>query len=161
MTYGFMKSMASQWWPTMLMLTYSSTITLTHPLPLSISSLLQAPFGSEQRWDFVPSSMIVCSQCPHIHLSVAQSGWSNRCEGFKWPVVSWGLCVAALWCQRTKKTRISFVELHYRGCPDKACYLTVIKLFVGPLLTLTHAQVTFPCRWSFIPRSPFIPHSQF
>jgi len=77
--------------------------TLTHPLPLSISSLLQAPFGSEQRWDFVPSSMIVCSQCPHVHLSVAQSGWSNRCEGFKWQVVWWVLCVAALWCQGTKK----------------------------------------------------------
>lgn len=77
--------------------------TLTHPLPLSISSLLQAPFGSEQRWDFVPSSMIVCSQYPHVHLSVAQSGWSNRCEGFKWQVVWWVLCVAALWCQGTKK----------------------------------------------------------
>lgn len=40
---------------------------------------------------------------PHVHLSVAQSGWSNRCEGFKWQVVWWVLCVAALWCQGTKK----------------------------------------------------------
>jgi len=57
-------------------------------------------FGAEVRLcAFQHDSLFTVPTCPFISGTIRLF---NKCEGFKWQV-SWVLCVAALWCQGTKK----------------------------------------------------------